>query len=444
MRSKDEALSLLDRALEAATTAGCDAADAALLSRAGALTRFANNTIHQNVAMESATLCLRAVRGRRTGCVRTGVLDDSGIADAARRAADIAAVSAEDPDFPGLVESPHAEPCGVFDPAAAAATPAQRAEAVRAIIACIEGGGAVASGSLSTGSDTLAVANTAGTRQFDRDTGVRLNIVAMADTAAGCAEFYAQRLGEMDAPERAEFALKKCLDSHGAGEIEPGEYAVVLEPPAVADMARFLARLGFNAQDMQQGRSCLQGKLGEKVCDERISVVDDPRDPAGSPFAFDGEGVPRQRVELLAGGVFKNVVHDTRSAAKEGVASTGNGGVPPNPYGPHPGTLIISPGTESLDELIGSTPLGLLVSNFHYTNVAERSTCTITGMTRYGLFEIVDGRVARAVRNLRFTQSVLSALGEVQGVGSARERLGPVVAPALKVGRFRFTGTSDH
>jgi len=444
MTSQDEALTVLDRALRAAAAAGCDAADAVLLSSSSALTRFANNIIHQNVATESATLFLRTARGKRIGCVRTGVLSSAGIGAAAQKAADIAAAAAEDPEFPGIVASPAAEPCAVFDDPTAEATPEQRADAVRRIIGCVEGGGAVASGSLSTAAGSAAVANTAGTRQFERETHAGLSVVAMADAAAGRAEFSGQRLGEMDAAERAESALKTCLDSRGAAELEPGEYAVVLEPPAVADLLRFLARLGFNALDMQQGRSCLQGRLGRKVADERITLIQDPRDPAGWPSAFDGEGVPTQRLELIADGVFRNVVHDTRTAAKDGVASTGNGGIPPNPYGPHAAPLLLSPGAATLDEMIASTERGLLVSHVHYTNVAERSTCTITGMTRYGLFEIVDGAVARPVKNLRFTQSVLAALADVGGVGRARQRFGSVVVPALQVGSFRFTGKSDH
>lgn len=443
MRRRAEALALLETALAGAAAAGCDAAHADLSGHSTALTRFANNTIHQNVVREGSTLTVCVVRGKRTGVARTAILTRDGIDTAARKAAEIAEASAEDPEFPGVTGSPAAEPCGIFDDETAAVSPEIRAEVVRDIIGRIEGG-AVASGSLSTGCGFLAVANTAGTRQFDRATSIDLSIVAMADTAAGRAEFSAQRWSEMDAPERAEAALEKCLGSRGASGIEPGEYTVVLEPPAVADMISFVAYLGFGALEMQQGRSCLQGKIGEKVFDDRISIVDDPRDPAGSPFAFDGEGVPRQRVELVTSGVMANVVYDMRTAAKDNVKSTGNGHAPPNPRGPSTGTRLVSAGDSSLDEMIASTGRGLLVSNFHYTNIAEPSTCTITGMTRYGLFEIVDGVVARPVRNLRFTQSILSALADIGGVGRDRQRFGSTIVPSLKVNTFRFTGVSDH
>jgi predicted Zn-dependent protease len=444
MTGKQQSFELLDRALSAVIEHGCDAAEASVFSSDRALSRFANNVIHQNVAAGSETLCLRAVRGQRTGCVRTGVLSGPGVAAAAEKAAAIAAAAAEDPEFPGLAECPTAEPCGVFDRAAADCTPARRAAAVRDIISRVESAGATSSGSLQTGAGSSAFANTAGTRQFDRRTDVRLNVVAMADSAAGRATFAANRLDEMDADERSQAALDKCLGSRGAREIEPGEYTVVLEPPAVADLVRFLGYLGFNAMRMQQGRSPLQGKLGTRVCDERITLVDDARDPAGLPFSFDYEGVPKRRVELIANGIAKTVVYDLRTAAKDGVESTGHGNLAPASGGAFPGNIIMSPGDVTEAEMIASTDRGLLVSNFHYTNVAEPSTCTITGMTRYGLFEIVDGEIAGPVRNLRFTESVLRALKNIDAVGSDRRRQGSTVCPALKISGFRFTGKSDH
>ncbi len=444
MKDQDQALAILDQALAAVTAEGCDAADAVLWCSRNALTRFANNTIHQNVATESDTLCLRAVRGQRTGCVRTGVLTPDGLSIAARKAAAIAGASPEEPEFPGILASPTAEPCGVADPATAECTPAQRAEAVRQVIGTVEGGGAVASGALSTSLSHVAAANTAGTRQFDRQTEVNLSVVAMDGTAAGCAEFTSARLAEMDAKERAEFALRKCLDSREAGVLEPGEYTVVLEPAAAGELFQFLAYLGLGAQAMQQEQSCLQGKLGQQLFDQRLTVVDDPHDPNGEPFAFDGEGVPTQRVELITDGVFKAIAYDQKTAKKDGVKSTGNGNVPPATHGPFPNTMLVSPGDATPAEMIASTEHGLLVSNFHYTNVAERSTCSITGMTRYGLFEIRDGRVTRPVKNLRFTQSVLAALNDLAAIGSERERFGPMLVPALKINRFRFTGKSDH
>lgn len=444
MKEKDAALGVLEKALDAARSIGCDAADALLHSGSTALTRFANNAIHQNVARESQTLVLRVVRGQRVSVVRTGVLSERAIRDAAHKAAEIAASAAEDPEFPGVLAVPRAEPCAIFDAETAAATPSQRSELASCIIRVIEKGRAVAAGSICTAASTIAAASTAGTRQFERSTQAALNVVAMAGTAAGCAEFSGARLSEIDATERAEFALRKCLDSRDATEIEPGEYAVVLEPPAVAEMLMFLGWLGFGAMEMQQGRSCLQGRLGTKVCDEQITIVDNARDPAGLPSSFDGEGVPKRRIVLIEEGVFRNVVYDQRTAAKDGVQSTGHGSMPPNPYGPHPSNVLLLPGGTTIEEMISSTARGLLVSSFHYTNIAEPSTCTITGMTRYGLFEIVAGKVSRPVRNLRFTQSVLDALNHVELVGRERQRFGGTVVPALKIRRFRFTGISDH
>jgi len=201
--------------------------------------------------------------------------------------------------------------------------------------------------------------------------------------------------------------------------------------------------MGLGALAYQEGRSFLCGKLGQKVLDEKITIVDDGLDPTGLPTPFDGEGTPKRRVVLFERGVARNVVYDVRTAAKEGRTSTGHGSPAPNPSGPMPGNMLMEPGGSSVEEMIRSTKRGLLVTRFHYTNVAERSKATITGMTRDGTFLVENGAVAGPVRNLRFTESCLRALSAVEFVGRERRRIGTTVVPALKLRSFRFTGATE-
>lgn len=444
MTNEKKASEILERAIGETIIAGAELADASYGEGASALTRFANNVIHQNVANESRWLRVRAVIGKRQGVVSTALLTDEAIKTAAKRAVKIAQVLPEDPDLIPLPKSPRAKQVGIYDEALAKASPALRAEKVREIIKIIEGGGAVASGSLATGQGCRAMATSSGTFQFDCSTHLDLNIVAMKGSGSGTATFASEKLEEVDVAERAKFALNKCLTSENPGEIEPGEYEVVLEPIATLELISFLNWLGFSAQKMQEGRSCLQGKLGQKVCSNLITIVDDPFDPAGMPSGYDGEGLPKQCVDLIVNGVLKNLVYDLKTAAKEGKKSTGHGGAPPNPWGPYAGNLIMSPGTKSQDEMVKSVKNGLLVSYFHYTNVSESSDATITGMTRYGLYEIQDGRIVRPLKNLRFTESVLRAFSNTIAVSKERQRFGGIVVPALQVKNFRFTGKSDH
>jgi PmbA protein len=99
-------------------------------------------------------------------------------------------------------------------------------------------------------------------------------------------------------------------------------------------------------------------------------------------------------------------------------------------------------------DLIAGCERGILVTRFHYTNVVNPKQTVLTGMTRDGTFLIEDGRIVRPVRNLRFTQSVLGALQDVQAISTetryATELFGEGARfPAVRLGGFTFSGTTS-
>jgi PmbA protein len=158
--------------------------------------------------------------------------------------------------------------------------------------------------------------------------------------------------------------------------------------------------------------------------------------------------VAKQPVLLVERGVCRDVVYDVETAAHAGRASTGHGLPAPNTYGPFPLNILMDPGRQSREELLGGVDRGLLVTRFHYTNPVHPKLAIVTGMTRDGLFLVEDGRIAGPVRNLRFTQSYLTALAGVEAVGRERKLLrgflGSVVVPALRINAFTFTGATEH
>ena len=192
------------------------------------------------------------------------------------------------------------------------------------------------------------------------------------------------------------------------------------------------------------------GKIGQQIVDPRISIWDDGLDPAGIPLPFDFEGVPKQRVDLIEEGVARGVVYDSYRAGKEeGKASTGHALPAPNTMGPFPLNTFFGPGDATLEEMIASTERGIYVTRFHYTRPVEPTKVVITGMTRDGTFLIENGEIAYPVKNLRFTQSYLEALNHVEMIGREPRLLlglGDIArdsVPALKLGKFTFTGATE-
>ena len=446
-RARD-ALDLAERALAAAEREGPTEAEALVMAEDAALTRFANSQIHQNVAETNALVNLRFVAGKRVAVASTGRTDAEGLRLLAERAATIARVVEELEDWGGLPEPTIIEPLpAAYAAATAEASPELRAEGVRAVIAAADAAGVTAYGSFSTGTETIAVANTKGIRAAATRTGAQLLTVSMGPGGGtGYAEQAAVDATTIDAAAIGREAADKARATANAVAIEAGDYPVVLEEYAVTDILDMLGYLGFSALAVQEERSFVEP--GRRVGSELVSIVDDGRDPAGLPMAFDYEGVAKQRVPLLDHGVCRGVVYDAQTAARDGVRSTGHGLPAPNAYGPFPINQLMAAGDTPRDELIAGLDRGLLVTRFHYTNPVHPKLAIVTGMTRDGTFLVEDGRIVGPVRNLRFTQSYLDAVAGTVAVSRERKTLkgflGGAVVPALRIEGWTFTGTTEH
>jgi PmbA protein len=443
-----DALALAERALGHAMREGPSEAEVLVMTEDAALTRFANSQIHQNVAETNVVVNLRFVVGTRVGVASSGRTDEEGLKRLAASAAAIARVVEELPDWAGLPEpTPIQEVVEAYAPATAHASPELRADGVRAVIAAADAASVTAYGSFSTGTETTAVANSKGIRAGGTRTVAQLLTVSMGPGGGtGYAESASVDATAIDAAAIGRESADKARATANAVAIDAGDYPVVLEEYAVVDLLDMLGYLGFSALAVQEERSFVE--LGKRIGSDLVTIVDDGRDPAGLPMAFDYEGVAKQRVPLLARGICAGVVYDAQTAARDGVASTGHGLPAPNAYGPFPLNGVMAAGEASREDLIGGMERGLLVTRFHYTNPVHPKLAIITGMTRDGTFLVEDGRIVGPVKNLRFTQSYLDAMAGVVAV--ARERktlkgfLGGVVVPALRLEGWTFTGTTEH
>ena len=184
-------------------------------------------------------------------------------------------------------------------------------------------------------------------------------------------------------------------------------------------------------------------KLGEKILGDNITIWDDGSDGRGIASAFDPEGVPKQRVDLIVNGVANAVAYDSLTAHKEGRESTGHstGGI--GVYGPMPSNMFMQSGDSSVEEMIASTKYGVLVTRFHYGNVIHPTQVLITGMTRDGTFLIEDGKITAPLKNMRFTDSVLRILSNTDMISRDLMRQQAAVVPAIRARGFRFSGATE-
>ncbi|HKW44037.1 MAG TPA: TldD/PmbA family protein [Candidatus Eremiobacteraceae bacterium] len=428
---------VLDIALEESKA---DETELILSSQELALSRITHNVIHENLIERDRSLNVRAVVGNRVGVASTNELDRAGIRTAVARAVQIARVSPVDEAFPGL---PSAGPAThqmdwAFDAHTASLSADDRAAAVADIVRVMTGHRLTAAGYVSSTSGSVAVANSKGIRQFFRSTDSAINIKAMGDDSSGYAEGYSRRFADLDAARLGEQAATRAVASRNPGSIEPGEYTVILEPPAFREFLIYLSWTGFGAMPFSEGASFMTGHIGERIVGDNVTISDDFAHPSGAGMPFDFEGVPRSRVGLIEQGIAREVVYDSYYAAKLKHADTGHALPAPNTFGPLPLNVVVTPGSKNAADLIRETKRGLLVCRTWYIRLVDKLQTIITGMTRDGFFLIEDGEIVRGLRNMRFNESIVGALGRCE-LASELVRSESHVVPACKIDGFHFS-----
>ena len=433
---------LFDRVVDASRALGVADAEAIVAAGSHALTRFANNAIHQNVAERSGHLSVRVQIDGRTARATTNRLDDASIRQVVEEA--VALTRLQEPD-PALL--PLAGPAPVADAArwheaTARVTPTERAGAVAEAIRVVESAGQTAAGIYSTSEGVFALLNSNGVFAYYPEAMAQFSITAMAADSSGWAKSSACSHRDLDPVGMARTAAAKARGSADPVELPPGAYTVILEPAAVLDLVGQMFG-DFSATAVADGRSFLRDRIGEKLFGENITICDDVHHPLQAGAPFDGEGVPRRKLILADRGVVRDVAYCRQAAQAAGVEPTGHGFPLPNEYGEAPMNIVVAGGGTPLEEMIAATARGILVTRLWYIREVDPYEKIMTGMTRDGTFLIEDGHITRGVRNFRFNQALPEMLSNVEALSPAVRASGEeafdMVVPAMKVRDFHFT-----
>ncbi len=407
-----------------------------------ALTRFANNTIHQNVAEQVIQISVRAVVDGRTARSSTNKRDDDSLRRAAECASSLARCQPPAPDLLPLLGKLKIPIVKRFHEATASATPQDRARAVTRVVRLAAQNKQTAAGIFSTGAVESVLANSRGYFAHYEQTRAEFSITILEENSSGWAKANAPDVRDIDPDALAARASQKAAASREPRELPAGRYTTILEPAAVLDLVGFLF-YDFAGTAVQDQRSCLTGRMEKKLFGENITLWDDVYHPLQLGAPFDGEGLPRQKVLLVDRGVPRNLVYARATARKMKTKPTGHGFSLPNEYGEAPMNLVFTGGDKSLDEMVRSTERGILVTRLWYIREVDPFQKILTGMTRDGTFLVENGRVVGGIRNFRFNQSIIEMLSNVEMLGPAARASGEesfeMVVPAMKVRDFHFS-----
>ncbi len=412
-----------------------------------ALTRFSKGISNQNVAAADGSVAVRAIVDGRTGVASTNSFDDASLDTLVQQAIEMARFAPADPIRPKLPAAagiPHAPPHAYVE-ATAKADPFLRGNVADEIIAQAEDAGYWCSGYVANSSRGITIANTSGaTASFD-GTEAAANVKVVADDSSGFAERYSTNAGDIDGKSIGRGAVEKARASAQPRGVEPGDWTVILEPPAFGELLQYLTS-HFSAQTFDEGSSFFSGKLGEKFFSDAVTIEDDYSHERAPGMPFDYEAHPKQRVLLVDRGVVKNFVTDSYYAKKLNRENTGHALPAPNAWGPQAVNVVVQAGTQSTGDLIAETSRGLLITRFWYIRTVDQKQAIVTGMTRDGTFLIENGRITGGVKNMRFNQSIVEALSRAK-FSNDQHRTGSyaysLVVPTAKIEGFSFTSTTD-
>lgn len=413
------------------------------------LTRFANNTIHQNVSLKNSDITVRIIDGKKTGRASTNLFDTASLARAVETAATIASVQKPDPSIlPMLGAQKYAEKPKSFVSATAKLDEKDRAAAVRKAVGMCAKKKLEAAGIFENTSNFIGVANSNGVLATQDFTASTFSITAQAKNSSGWAEETNRDVRNINPEKLAEVAIEKALKSKNPKTVSPGKYDVVLEHAATAEFMLFLAYAGFSSLAFHENRSYFSGKMGKKVFGDNVSFYDNAYHESLNGMGFDFEGVPTVSLPLVENGVLTGLPYDRKTAKKFKKIATGHGLPQPNSSGGFPLNMVMEPGDSSLEEMIKSTKKGILVTHFHYSNIINPRDLSLTGMTRDGTFLIENGKVTRPVRNMRYTDTIGRILSNVEMISADRHYGasffgGGFVVPAIKVRDFNFSSGTD-
>lgn len=451
-------LRIAEKTVQYAMRQNVDQAQASAFLLDTALTRFANSQIHQNVGTKKGGVLIKVILNKQVSNTRVNTLEEEQIEKAVMQAVRIAKASPPNKDFKSL---PAPEPWtlieGVFDEETASCTPMYRAEKVKEAIETAHSKSSIVkavAGYFSTGSMAFAVANSLGVSAGTIASSANMKTTVISKSGAsegfGTAEKYSRRVKDIQPAVFAGDAAEKSVKSINPIKLSPGEYQVVLSPLASATLLMFLGYIGFSATSYQDGRSFVKYCLNQQVFDGKLNVKDDARDLRTLyAMPIDGEGVPKRAMQLINNGVVSehSICYNSFTAGKEGKKSTGHALPLISDYYsemPMPFNVIANPGDASLEEMIAETKHGIFVTTFHYVNPVEPTKVVLTGLTRDGTFLIENGEVSKPIVNMRFTDSMLSALKNIPLIGKELEMVEVTTVPSMKLEKLRFVGVSAY
>jgi predicted Zn-dependent protease len=432
--SKEEAKQILEKVMSFSTA---DSLEASLSGSGRGNIRYARNTVSTSGFNDDISLGVTANFGKKSASSTINEFDDESLKKVVKRAEELAKLAPENPEFMEPLGPQDYKESKTYYKSTADISPEYRAEVAKNSIEPAKAKDVTAAGYLEDTSGFSSIMNSKGLFAYSQESEVEFTVTMRTNdgTGSGWVSRDYNDVNHFNGAEASAVALEKAIMSREAKAIEPGKYTVILEPAAsVQLLGNMLYNMG--ARQADEGRSFLSKKgggtkIGEKLVDERVNIYSDPFNELVPANSWSGDGLPRERTSWIENGAVKNMSYDRYWAKKQGVEPV-----------PGPANGIMVGGDATTEDLIKSTKRGILVTRLWYIRTVDPQTLLYTGLTRDGTFYIENGKIKHPIKNMRFNESPIIMLNNLEELGQ-QQRINGNLIPVMKIRDFTFTSLSD-
>lgn len=451
MVNKEKLTEIAQTILAEAKNQGAQHAQVRIFDNFSMETRFGENHITQNITTTTQSFELKTQIGQKIGVYNGSRVGDN-LRSQVNDAVTLTKLSLEDPEFPGFLSSqPTYSQMGT---GYREIDPNELSEVVGAIVETaqkVDSRVRSVAGNLHYETGNTLFLNSYDVQAYNSSSRIGGVVTVAADEngeSRATRTMAGNTINDLQYQNTAEVTSKTAVQGLNQKEIEAGKYEVILSSEAVGQLLLFVS-FGASSEGLINHSSYLKDRLGEQIMDNRITIIDDSLNDAH--FAsrnFDSEGVPTETMNFIENGILKEYAYNLRNAKKLGVSSNGRNASGFQGEMPIFFSLSIENGTKSDDELIQSIDNGIYINNLFYNNFVNAPEGLCTGLTKDGLFKIENGELTDSLKNMRWTDKILSIFGNAEPSNESRQVkgffLGSAITPAIRVDQFNFSSKGKH
>lgn len=258
----------------------------------------------------------------------------------------------------------------------------------------------------------------------------------MAYDIASCVE-------DLDLDKIAREAVEETVSQFGAVSIPSGQYDAVIKNDAMSSLLSVFLSM-FSAESAQKGLSLLADKVGQQIGSPIVNIADAPMHPLSMfPTAFDAEGVGTRNTLVVQDGVLLTLLHNRKTAQKDGVQTTGNAGKPSvsSPLTVSPTNFFLSPGTLDEQQLFSELGNGIYLTDFSGLHSGANSISGTFSLLSRG-FRIENGARTYPVEQITVSGNFLELLASVIKIGSnLKFGMSSIGCPSVLVQGLQIAGS---